>query len=66
MCAAVEHCINYESIDWIIYGDWQRTGSLKLFKQHLGFSGYAMLLDFSRDRELLDYSRDKISYRLRI
>ncbi len=66
MCAAVEYCINHESIDWIIYGDWQRTGSLKLFKQHLGFNGYAMLLDFSRDRELLDYSRDKVSYRLRI
>lgn len=66
MAYTVQECSGLTGINWIIYGDWQRTGSLRSFKQHLGFNGYAMLLDLSRDPEMLEYSRDKVRCRWRI
>jgi len=36
MAFTVQECIKLSNLKWIIYGDWQRTGSLRLFKRHLG------------------------------
>ncbi len=66
MAYTIQECIRLSNVSWIIYGDWQKTGSLRLFKQHLGFDGYAVLLDLSRDRELLERSRSKICCRWKI
>jgi len=60
MAYTVQECIRLSNISWIIYGDCQKTGSLSLFKQNLGFDGYALLLDLSRDRELLEKTRSRI------
>jgi len=60
MAYTVQECIKLSNVNWIIYGDWQSTGSLRLFKKHLGFDGYAILLDLSREHKLMEHSRSKI------
>ncbi|MBN1569581.1 MAG: hypothetical protein JXA73_17180 [Acidobacteria bacterium] len=56
----VRECINNLQVKWLNYGEWQRKGSLNAFKQHSGFQGYAILLEFEDEKELLEYSKQKV------
>jgi hypothetical protein len=56
IAGSVREYVGNPQIRWLHYGTGL-GGSLGLFKRHIGFQEYAVLLDLNRDPELLKYSK---------